>query len=251
MVDDLGSQPDVVPAEGQRSRVLIVDDNADMREHLIRVLAKWWDVKAASDGLAALEARKAKYTRSRIGRCYDAAPRRDRPSIRPAWPRTPRLADIPVILLSARAGEEARIEGLNVGADDPLVKPFSARELVARARHLHLSMSQRVRESEARLQAAVDLVKLGRYAWNSQTNELQWDGIIEGRRGAARAGAPVDYDAWQSCVHRDDLARVDAAVQQCADPRGDGAYDIEYRVIGQIDGVETPDRDPGADQLQE
>ena len=44
----------------------------------------------------------------------------------------PRPRAIPVILLSARAGEEARVEGLEAGADDYLVKPFSARELVAR-----------------------------------------------------------------------------------------------------------------------
>jgi CheY-like chemotaxis protein len=42
------------------------------------------------------------------------------------------LRDIPVILLSARAGEESRIDGLDAGADDYLVKPFSARELLAR-----------------------------------------------------------------------------------------------------------------------
>jgi len=52
------------------------------------------------------------------------------------------------------------------------------------------------------------------------------------------AGAPVDYDVWRSCVHPDDLARVEAAIQRCADPRGDGVYDIEYRVIGKRDGVE-------------
>jgi signal transduction histidine kinase len=52
------------------------------------------------------------------------------------------------------------------------------------------------------------------------------------------AGAPVDYDLWRACVHPDDLARVEAAVQRCADPRGDGVYDIEYRVIGKTDGVE-------------
>jgi signal transduction histidine kinase len=44
----------------------------------------------------------------------------------------PRTAAVPVILLSARAGEEATVEGLEAGADDYLVKPFSARELVAR-----------------------------------------------------------------------------------------------------------------------
>ena len=52
------------------------------------------------------------------------------------------------------------------------------------------------------------------------------------------AGAPVDYDLWRACVHPDDLARVEAAIQRCTDPRGDGVYDIEYRVIGKTDGVE-------------
>jgi hypothetical protein len=52
------------------------------------------------------------------------------------------------------------------------------------------------------------------------------------------AGAPVDYDVWRACVHPDDLARVEPAIQRCAEPRGDGVYDIEYRVIGKTDGVE-------------
>ena len=214
--------------------MLIVDDNADMREHLIRLLAKWWDVEAASDGLAALEA--ARQNIPDLVLADVMMPRLDGIGLLTALRSDPKLSDILVILLSARAGEEARIEGLNVGADDYLVKPFSARELVARVRS-HLSMSRRLRESEARLQAAVDLVKLGRYAWNPQTNELQWDDTLRAMWGLP-AGAPVDYDVWRSCVHPDDLARVDAAVQQCADPRGDGVYDIEYRVIGKIDGAE-------------
>ena len=52
------------------------------------------------------------------------------------------------------------------------------------------------------------------------------------------ADAPVDYDVWRACVHPDDVARVEAAIRQSADPRGDGAYDIEYRVIRKNDGVE-------------
>jgi len=234
MVDDLGSQTDVVPADRQRSRVLIVDDNADMRQHVSRVLAKWWDVEAASDGLAALEA--ARQNTPDLVLADVMMPRLDGIGLLSALRSDPDMADIPVILLSARAGEEARIEGLSVGADDYLVKPFSARELVARVRS-HLSMSRRLRESEARLQAAVDLVKLGRYTWNPQTNELQWDDTLKAMWGLP-AGAPVDYDVWRACVHPDDVARVETAVQRCADPRGDGVYDIEYRVIGKADGVE-------------
>ena len=84
---------------------------------------------------------------------------------------------------------------------------------------------------------AVDLVKLGRYAWNPQTNELQWDDTLKAMWGLP-AGAPVDYDLWRACVHPDDLALVEAEIQRCTDPRGDGVYDIEYRVIGKTDGVE-------------
>ena len=94
-----------------------------------------------------------------------------------------------------------------------------------------------LRESEARLQAAVDLLKLGRYAWNPRTNELQWNDTLRAMWGLP-AGAPVDYDVWRSCVHPDDLARVEAAIQRCTDPRGDGVYDIEYRFIGKMGGVE-------------
>ncbi|WP_198029444.1 GAF domain-containing protein [Bradyrhizobium sp. WSM3983] len=96
---------------------------------------------------------------------------------------------------------------------------------------------QQLHESEARLQAAVDLVKLGRYAWNPQTNELQWDGRLRAMWGLP-AGAPIDYEVWRAGVHPDDLVRVEAAIQQCVDPRGDGVYDIEYRVIGKNDGVQ-------------
>ena len=96
---------------------------------------------------------------------------------------------------------------------------------------------QRLRESEARLQAAVDLVKLGRYAWNPQTNELQWDDTLRAMWGLP-AGAPVDNDVWRSCIHPDDLVRVEAAIQRCTNPRGDGVYDIEYRVTGKMDGLE-------------
>jgi PAS domain S-box-containing protein len=96
---------------------------------------------------------------------------------------------------------------------------------------------QRLRESEARLQAAVDLLKLGRYAWNPQTNELQWDDTLRAMWGLP-AGAPVDYDVWRSCIHPDDLVRVEAAIQRCTDPQGDGVYDLEYRVTGKMDGLE-------------
>ena len=94
-----------------------------------------------------------------------------------------------------------------------------------------------LRESEARLLAAIDLVKLGCYSWNPQSNELRWDDTLKAMWGLP-AGATVDYDVWRFCVHPDDLARVDAAFKSCTDPSGDGVYDIEYRLIGKTDGAE-------------
>ena len=94
-----------------------------------------------------------------------------------------------------------------------------------------------LRESKARLQAAVDLVGLGCYAWNPQTNALEWDAGLKAMWGLP-ADVPVDWDVWRAGVHPDDRARVEAAVQRCADPQGDGVYDVEYRVIRKNDGVE-------------
>jgi PAS domain S-box-containing protein len=96
---------------------------------------------------------------------------------------------------------------------------------------------QRLRESEARLQAAVELVELGRYAWNPQTNELQWDQKLRSMWGLS-ADAHVDYSVWLDAIHPEDRAAALAAADRCLDPHGDGVYDIEYRVIGVGDGVE-------------
>ncbi len=64
----------------------------------------------------------------------------------------PTTRDVPVILLSARAGEESRIQGLEAGADDYLVKPFSARELIARV-DAHLQLKRLREESQRQLRA--------------------------------------------------------------------------------------------------
>jgi CheY-like chemotaxis protein len=74
-----------------------------------------------------------------------------------------RTRHLPVILLSARAGEESAVEGFGAGADDYLVKPFSARELMARVRaHLELARQRREleRELEQRVQARTAEVAL-------------------------------------------------------------------------------------------
>jgi len=111
-------------------KVLLADDNADMREYVQRLLSRQFTVITAIDGEDA-------YTKMHQHRpdllLSDAMmPRLDGFQLLKKVRQSPELQSTPVILLSARAGEEATVEGLEAGADDYLVKPFAARELLAR-----------------------------------------------------------------------------------------------------------------------
>lgn len=118
---------------GSRPRVLIADDNADMREYLTRILGvAGYRVDAVTDGQQALETIRANGPDLVVSDVM--MPRLDGLALIAALRKDPRTAAVPVLLLSARAGQEASIEGLHAGADDYLVKPFAAAELLARVR---------------------------------------------------------------------------------------------------------------------
>ena len=121
------------------ARILVVDDNADMREYLTRVLARYWTVETAADGEVALASVRDR--RPDVILTDVMMPNLDGFGLVARLRATEATSDIPVIVLSARAGEESRVEGLQAGADDYLVKPFSARELVARVQ-VHLTLAQ-------------------------------------------------------------------------------------------------------------
>ena len=145
---------------GHGARIIIADDNADMRDYIRRLLAPNYRVEAVADGGAAL-----------------AAARREKPDLIVADVMMPvtdgfallrfvredqKLRTVPVIMLSARAGEESKVEGLAAGADDYLVKPFSARELLARV-DVQLQMAsvrgqteKMLRQSEERFRTMAD-----------------------------------------------------------------------------------------------
>ena len=94
-----------------------------------------------------------------------------------------------------------------------------------------------LRQSEAQLRAATELVGLSSYSWDPRTDELRWDARLKAMWGLP-ADALVTAQIWMDAIHPDDQARVNVAVAQCLDPAGDGVYSIEYRVIGITDGVE-------------
>ncbi|SFK70800.1 ATP-binding protein [Caulobacter sp. UNC279MFTsu5.1] len=115
-----------------RPKILLVEDNADLRAYVSRVLAREFDVVVEVDGQAALERLQAGLRPALI--LSDVMmPRLDGVALVRAIRANSELAGIPVILLSAQAGEDATCDGLRAGADDYLVKPFTAQSLLARA----------------------------------------------------------------------------------------------------------------------
>ena len=129
-------------------RVLVVDDNADMREYLRQLLYQW-DVTTAGGGLAALEHARANPPDLILTDVM--MPELDGFGLLREVRSDPRTVGVPVLMLSARAGEEARVSGLDAGADDYIVKPFTGRELIARVRSL-LNLSRARREAELQKQ---------------------------------------------------------------------------------------------------
>jgi len=136
------------PAGAKRARVLLADDNRDMREYVQRLLARKYDVTAVADGQQALAA--VRENPPDLVLTDVMMPRMDGfELLRALRAESATAAAIPVIMLSARAGEEAESEGLEAGADDYLVKPFTARELMARVGS-HISMHRLRLELTAR-----------------------------------------------------------------------------------------------------
>ncbi|MEO6096728.1 MAG: ATP-binding protein [Fibrobacteria bacterium] len=146
--------PDGIPAPGEtlaglpgtaaRARILVVEDNADMRDYAQRLLEKHWEVDSAQDGPTALA--KARSRLPDLILSDVMMPGMDGFALLRELRRVPETRFTPVILLSARAGEESTTEGLEAGADDYLIKPFSARELLTR-------VSAQIKTAQARKQA--------------------------------------------------------------------------------------------------
>lgn len=145
-----GAEPHASPRDdGPLYRVLVADDNADMRGYLCKLLGAHFDVIPVGDGEAAWVAileRKPDLVVTDV-----MMPKLDGFGLLARLRGEAKTRSLPVLMLSARAGEEARSEGIEAGADDYLVKPFSARELVARvwakleaARHTRLMEEKNV-----------------------------------------------------------------------------------------------------------
>ena len=204
-------------------RVLVADDNADMREYLLRLLGPRYAVTAVPDGQEALDAARAAPPDLLVSDVM--MPRMDGMALLAELRADPRTSRVPVLLLSARAGEEAAVEGLAAGADDYLVKPFAAQELLARVgAHVHLGRARR--EAEERFTAIADLAPA-----------LIWVSDREGRRVLVNAGwtaftgreAGAELgEGWRDGVHPDDRDRYRQVVAGAT--AADRGWEVEFRL---------------------
>ena len=136
----------------ERGRILLAEDNADMRRYLQHLLGGRWQVVVAADGRDALGL--ARQLRPDLVITDVMMPGLDGFGLLRALREGADTRNIPVMMLSARAGEESRLEGIQAGADDYVVKPFTARELVARVQAQLLRARIRAVEDEQRRRVA-------------------------------------------------------------------------------------------------
>ncbi|HWB85148.1 MAG TPA: ATP-binding protein [Bryobacteraceae bacterium] len=227
---EAAAAPALEPA--QAARILVADDNIDMREYVYRILSGTYHVEMASNGEEALA--MARQTPPNLILSDVMMPGMDGFALLRALRREETTRSIPVLLVSARAGEEARIEGLQQGADDYLIKPFSARELRARVEarleldRVRQQASRAVRESEERLDLAVQVGKLGAWELDLVSRQFTCTARLKANFGRPPGADFTRQDLFDS-IHPEDRARVSAAVEH-AIASGE-EYEAEYRCV--------------------
>jgi signal transduction histidine kinase/CheY-like chemotaxis protein len=168
-------------------RVLVADDNADMRDYVVRLLRQHWSVDAVADGEQALDA--IRENRPDLVVSDVMMPRLDGFELVRRLRADPTTSTIPVILLSARAGQEATGEGLESGANDYLIKPFSARDLIARVSS-QLAIASIRKRAEAEKESQRRVVEM------LFTNAPAGITLLHGRDLTIRFANPMALEIW-------------------------------------------------------
>ncbi len=227
--------PERVSTNITPARILLADDNADMRGYVSRLLGDRWQVTAVADGAAALAA--ARERRPDVVVADVMMPELDGFELLAALKSDPSTRDVPVVLLSARAGEEATLKGIEAGADDYLVKPFTARDLMTRVEaQLHRGQAraavaritaaseQQRRLYDAVLSATPDLIYVfgldHRFTYANQALLTMWGKTADEAIG--RTCLELGYEPWHAEMHDREIEQVVATKQPI---RGEVPFD--------------------------
>lgn len=211
--------------------VLLADDNADMRDYVGRLLSPHYDLVTARNGNEAFE--KMHDVKPDLLLTDIMMPGLDGFGLLQKIRSHPEMRMTPVIFLSARAGEESKVDGLAAGADDYLVKPFTARELIARVdatlridaarKQLAQELEQEVQRRTAELsrlnsrlqQSNEDLRQFAHVASHDLREPVRKVKVYAGRLGE-------DSGSSLSAKGRSFLEKIDSAA---------------YRMLNMIEGV--------------
>jgi PAS domain S-box-containing protein len=239
-------------APAQVERVLLADDNADMRDYVRRLLTgRGYVVEAVADGASALAAAQAAPPDLVLSDVM--MPGLDGFGLLAALRADAALRAVPVILLSARAGEEAQIEGVGAGADDYLTKPFSARELLARVESnlklararreaadvlrqlnesLEAQVAERTRERDRMWRLSKDIMLIAGFDGMIQAVNPAWTEVLGWEAQDLMGSRFLDY------VHADERQRTLEELHRLRDgaatPRFENRYrhkDGSYRIL--------------------
>jgi signal transduction histidine kinase/DNA-binding response OmpR family regulator len=236
------------------ARIVIADDNSDMRRYLGRIIVEHGgEVIAAADGEAALSAIHTNFPSLVITDVM--MPKLDGFGLLREMRADADLKTLPVIMLSARAGEEAQIEGLEAGADDYLVKPFSERELVARVRaqlELEKVRSRALRREQAQNVILETINGIFREALTCETEEQMGVACLKAAEDLTRSkfGFISEFDPDGQLY---DIAISDPGWDACAmvDQSGHRKPPIDFKIRGLhgrvvLDGKSLFTNDPGS-----
>ncbi|MDQ5856253.1 MAG: ATP-binding protein, partial [Actinomycetota bacterium] len=223
-----GAASDIAQPGGSQ-QVLVVDDNADMREYLQRLLSPRYQVHAVGDGLTALAAAREQPPDLIISDVM--MPNLDGLGLIPALRADARTAQVPVLLLSARAGQEAAVEGLGCGADDYLVKPFFAEELLARVRSNLELAKLRTQESTWR-STLISAMQDGMFVADPDGTIVELNDAFADILGYGAGDLPYvpPYPWWPDPVQEpEEFAQVQAASETVMRSGSDGRWVLPMR----------------------